>query len=313
MNTALATTAPTALATPSTAHRISFTPAQETLIRKSFLNGATADEAGALLEVARLRGLNPITRQIHFVKRSTWNADTKTKEDAWAFQIAIDGLRALAERSGLYEGQDEPETEEDGKGMPKVSRVKVWKKGHARPFVGVARFREYAQFTKDGGLTKMWREKPFLMLEKCAEALALRKDFPEDLADLYEEAELPIEGVLEGPKPPARIGTSAPAPARVVELDDTAEAQGFADAIESSADQKTLGKVAAAIAEAYAGGKLRDDSRASLLKSYGARRKALADAAKASKVPESKPALEEASDAHAPEVESEPAPVEAAS
>jgi len=34
-----------------------------------------------------------------------------------------------------------------------------------------------------------------------------------------------------------------------VELDDAAEAQGFAEAIESAADQKTLGKVAAAIAE----------------------------------------------------------------
>src|SRR5437763_1720349 len=86
-----------------------FSAEQEKMIRDSFLNGASESEAAVLLEVARLRRLNPLTRQIHFVKRNQWDDRSKSYREVWSHQIGIDGLRAVAERTGRYDGQDEPE------------------------------------------------------------------------------------------------------------------------------------------------------------------------------------------------------------
>ena len=57
-------------------------------------------------------------------------------------------------------------------------------------FVGVALFREYAQTKRAGGLMAQWATRPAGMLAKCAEALALRKAFPLDLAGIYSDDEM---------------------------------------------------------------------------------------------------------------------------
>ena len=77
------------------------------MIRDTYANGATDSEFAVLMEVAKVRKLNPLLRQVHFVKR--W--DNQRKRDVWAVQIGIDGLRAVAQRTGEYDGQDEPEFE----------------------------------------------------------------------------------------------------------------------------------------------------------------------------------------------------------
>lgn len=158
-----------------------FTPEQLKIIRDSFLSGASESEARVLIELAKARGLNPITGQIHFVQR--WNG--KLKRMTWAAQVGIDGFRAIAERTGKYEGQDEPEFETDKAGRPIFCRVKVYRKDWSRPAVGVAHFAEYVQKTSEGAVTHMWATKPFVMLAKCAEALALRKAFPDNIGGLY--------------------------------------------------------------------------------------------------------------------------------
>jgi phage recombination protein Bet len=172
-----------------------FTEQQQKMILTSFLNGAPPAEATVLLELARIRRLNPITRQIHFVKR--W--DSQKKMEIWAAQVGIDGFRAIAERTGLYDGQDEPEFEYDDKKQLKLCRVKVWRKDWGRASVGVAHFSEYVQLTKEGGPNVMWRTKPHIMLAKCAEALAFRKAFPDDTSGLYAPEEIeedPVEREL---------------------------------------------------------------------------------------------------------------------
>jgi len=175
-----------ALATP-----LEFTDDQRRMIRDSFANGASDGEFAVLMEIAKARRLNPLLRQVHFVSR--W--DTSKGREVWATQVSIDGLRAIAERTGLYAGQDKPEFTERPDGSIVSCEVRVYRKDWPRPAVGVAYWSEYVQTRKDkasGKLfpTSFWQRMPHTMLAKCAEALALRKAFPEDMSGLYTADEM---------------------------------------------------------------------------------------------------------------------------
>lgn len=205
------TTALAKVDTKALTHAVRFSPEQEKMIRDTFLSGASPQDAEVMLEIARIRGLSPITKQIHFVKRMKWNADLQRKEAVWIPQVGIDGFRSLSERTGLYDGQDEPEFEYDSKGKILLCKVRVYRKDISRAFVGVAHFSEYVQTKADGQPNETWASKPHVMLAKCAEAMAHRKAFPETNGDLYapeENAGEERESVAH-PPPPAR---AAPPP-----------------------------------------------------------------------------------------------------
>ncbi|MBI5518102.1 MAG: phage recombination protein Bet [Deltaproteobacteria bacterium] len=170
---------------------LEFTPEQRQLIRDTFANGATDTEFAVLMEIARARRLNPLLRQIHFVSR--WDSDKH--RPVWATQVSIDGLRAIAERTGLYAGQDEAEFTEKPDQTLKLCKVRVYRKDWERPAVGLAHWDEYVQTIRDkvtGKLrpTAMWARMPHVMLAKVAEAAALRRAFPEDMAGLYTTDEM---------------------------------------------------------------------------------------------------------------------------
>ena len=180
-----------------TAAPLVFSDEQRQMIRETFANGANDSEFAVLMEVAKTRRLNPLMRQIHFVKRWT------PRGDVWSVQVSIDGLRAIAERTGLYAGQDEPEFTEEEDGSLKCCKVRVYRKDWPRAAVGVAYFAEYVQTTRDKQTGKvrpneMWGRMPHTMLAKCAEALALRKAFPEDMGGLYTGDEM---GQAENDRP----------------------------------------------------------------------------------------------------------------
>lgn len=196
------TTPTSALAVPeqkalSLAQPLEFSEEQRQMIRNTYANGASDSEFAVLMEIAKARRLNPLLQQIYFVKR--W--DREKRMEVWRPQVSIDGFRVIADRTGVYDGQDEPEFTYDKQGSLLKCRVLVYRKGISRPFAGVAFWKEYAQTTKDGGLTMMWSGKPHVMLGKCAEALALRKAFPEDTSGLYIPEEM---GEMEvNPAPPS--------------------------------------------------------------------------------------------------------------
>lgn len=210
---------------------LEFSEEQRRLIRDTYANGASDSEFAVLLEIAKARRLNPFTRQIHFVKRY----DKQKQRDVWAAQASIDGLRAVAERTRLYDGQDEPVYEYDHEGKLMCCRVKVWRKDWSRPVVGIAYYSEYVQVTRDGGPNSFWKEKPHVMLAKCAEALALRKAFPEDAGGLYCPEELGGDAPqLPSPHMPHGV------PAEGVELLDNADE--VIAAIEAAETLAELGK-----------------------------------------------------------------------
>jgi phage recombination protein Bet len=173
---------------PRTVAPLDFTEEDQRIIRTSICPEASDAEFSALIKIAMLRRLNPLLQQIHFVKRNQ-QIDGKWIQ-RWAAQISIDGFRSKAEETGLYDGQDEPEFIYDANERLIFCKVRIYKKGISRPFVGVAHFTEYAQYTRDGHLTKMWSEKPHVMLAKCAEAQGHRKAFPDELSGLYAPEEM---------------------------------------------------------------------------------------------------------------------------
>lgn len=128
------------------------------------------------LKVAKNAGLDPTLKQIYAVYR--W--DNSLGREVMSVQAGIDGLRTIAERTGLYAGSDDPVLEFDKSGKPVKATSTVYKvnpvNGERMPTTATAYWKEY--YPASPKMRFMWDRMPNLMIGKCAEALALRKAFP---------------------------------------------------------------------------------------------------------------------------------------
>jgi len=168
---------------------------QVNLIKNTIAKGASDDELRLFIQVCKGAQLNPFLKQVHLVPR--W--DSKSGREVRAIQVSIDGFRSIAESSGAYAGNEDPifdgEQEiEYGKEKKKITipnsaKVTVYKivEGQRYPFTATARWAEYYPGEKMGF---QWHIRPYLMLGKCAEALALRKAFPKLLSGMYAQEEM---------------------------------------------------------------------------------------------------------------------------
>jgi phage recombination protein Bet len=149
-------------------------------------------------------GLDPFARQIYMIGRG----------GRYGIQTAIDGFRVIADRACIERGwvrSEEPTVWFDKAGQaftewvsdtpPVAARytVVVITPNGAGQFAGFARFEEY-----NAG-TNLWKKMPALMVAKCAEALALRKAFPQDLSGLYTDEEMAQADVQQPSRPQVRL------------------------------------------------------------------------------------------------------------
>src|SRR3990167_6209637 len=227
-----------------------WTKEQQELIKATVAKGTTDDEFALFLYTCKKTGLDPLIKQIHAVKR--W--DSQLQREAMAIQVGIDGYRLTAQRTEEMDGQDGPFwCAEDGEWKdvwttikpPAAARVVVYRKGHSHPYVGIARYEAYVQKKKDGLPNTFWSRMPDGQLAKCAEALALRKAFPNELGGTHTEDELahaagdaapaftePREvDVVPSLPPPAAPPPAAPKGSNIERRVKVITAKGFKDGV----------------------------------------------------------------------------------
>lgn len=163
-----------------------WTEHQIAALRQLGVDRAANGDLAVFMHVAQRTGLDPFAKQIYMIER----------QGKQTIQTGIDGFRLVARRAVDRTGEtlaiggsewcgsdgvwtdvwltDDP---------PAAARVVVYRNGEKFP--GTALWREYRQTKRDGSLMAQWATRSAGMLAKCAEALALRKAFPMDLAGIY--------------------------------------------------------------------------------------------------------------------------------
>jgi phage recombination protein Bet len=192
-----------------------FTGRQLDVIRHTVAKDCSPDEFNLFIAAAQRAGLDPFRRQISAL---VFNKKHPEKRRL-AIITGIDGLRALAARSGRYRPDEaEPQISylpdlkaaTNPLGVEKaLARIFIRDADGSdwRPVAGVAYWDEFAPIAEEwaedpasgrrrptGKLVldpaSAWARMGRVMIAKCAEAQALRKAFPEDLSGLYESSEL---------------------------------------------------------------------------------------------------------------------------
>jgi phage recombination protein Bet len=169
----------------------SFRQLVKSTVLKPKSRDATDAELALLAEQAVRTGLDPMARQIYGIYRK----DNRSGDEVMTIQVGIDGLRSVAERTGRYGGSpaylfcgpDKQWTDVWLEEQRPVAAKAIVLKVVAGAVINTEAVALWSEYGND---KNVWKDKPALMLGKCAEALALRKAFPQDLSGLYTDDEM---------------------------------------------------------------------------------------------------------------------------
>lgn len=168
---------------------ILITGEQVGIIKNTVCKDATEAEMQLYFYDCKRRGVHPLDRLIHFTKRG----------GRYAPVTSIDFFYQRAHASEQFAGQDETVF----KGQPGKdgfeATVRVYRQRPGFEKAGWSATARWAEYFPGDQMGHMWRKMPNRMLEKCAEALALRKAFPAELQGLYVKEEMDQVGVEVAP------------------------------------------------------------------------------------------------------------------
>jgi len=147
------------------------------VIKKYLCPLASDQELMLGLQIAKTYKLNPLKREVYFVK---YKAD-QPMQVLTGYEVYL----KRAERSGKYNGLEITSEGKVQDGSLKA-KVKVFRKDWDNPLVHEAYYSEYVQMKKDfktgeESPNKFWATKPITMIKKVAVSQAFRMAFPEDM------------------------------------------------------------------------------------------------------------------------------------
>lgn len=150
-----------------------FDPANLTVetIKKYLCKNATDQELMMGLQIAKSCNLNPIKREVYFIKYGNNPMSVVT-----GYEVYI----KRAERSGKYAGMKSWTT---GSVQDKnlVGHVEIYRKDWEKPLIHEADYFEYVQKKSDGSPNTFWKTKPKTMIKKIATSQGFRLAFPDEL------------------------------------------------------------------------------------------------------------------------------------
>ena len=181
-----------------------FTDQQIAALRQIGLGANTQADVEVFFHQAKRSGLDPFRREIYMITRKTKNGPKAT------IQTGIDGFYKIADRVTRQTGGTWgiPETlwcGPDGQWRdvwlertpPAAAKVTVERNG--------SRFTTVATSAEYNAGSPMWQKMPARMIAKCAEALAIRRAFPDDLSGLYTSEEMAqADSPAPAPRPQAQ-------------------------------------------------------------------------------------------------------------
>jgi len=241
----------------------SWSPQQVAALRQLGVDAAADGDLSVFFHVCNRTGLDPFARQIYMIGRNSKNMRTNQWETKYTIQTGIDGFRLIARRASdrartTLGYEDTVWCGDDGQWTdvwlsdkpPRAAKLAVIRDGQRYP--AVALMSEYMGTDKQGNPTRMWQTKGALMLAKCAEALALRKAFPQDLSGLYTADEMqqsndevpqqaaPRNGNGGGRTIFEAKGITRPEPAAEPPAEPAVDADNLAAAIDATDDPDVL-------------------------------------------------------------------------
>lgn len=179
--------------------------------------GLTPDQLEVFAIACNRTRLDPFAKQICAVVRY----DSDLGRHKMTVQTTIDGFRVIASRTGKYDGRKPfewcgpdgvwREVWLDAK-APAAARARILRKDFSEPLVAIARYKAYAAMKRDGSPTYMWVKMDAEQLAKCAEALALRTAFPQELSGLYTDDEMAQADARQADAQPAQAKPAQPKP-----------------------------------------------------------------------------------------------------
>lgn len=182
-------------------------------LRNTMALGATDDEFKMFVLFCQSTGLNPLKKEIWFIKTKGYTKKDGTSVDGRVqMMTGINGYLAIANNHPMFDGMECEIKKELNQPFPEYAIAKVWRKDRKYPSTAQAFWKEYCQ-PGINGRQSIWDQKPSIMIAKVAKSIALREAFPQEMGGLYTEEEMPKEfsadsshiPITEADEPPKKI------------------------------------------------------------------------------------------------------------